>query len=294
MGVLEFADGLVGHLAWPVVALVLCLLFRGSIGELLGRIKSASAAGIELNFADKWNEAVADAIPGAVARDREPMSTSEDIAARHPETAAEYNERIYDWHIDRNEYPSRKAQEYPGRSPRAPRPSELDGHFVDTVPSQVIAVAYGRLVQAFAELLESHGLPVATVGMRYHVASDVNSLAGLAFEHTLISSEMIESVRALGRLYSLAKEYSDRITGDQAVTFLELVDGVLGRIWAAREEATRNGKRSNRPSSSYDYGGAESDAADPSIYHEDRGPSSRPDPPEPDEERDAIPPPPAP
>jgi len=39
MGSLAFADSMTGHLVWPVVVLVLALVYRRSIMQLLGRLK---------------------------------------------------------------------------------------------------------------------------------------------------------------------------------------------------------------------------------------------------------------
>jgi hypothetical protein len=44
---LQFVDGMVGHLAWPVVAAVLIIVLRKHIGALAERLTKLSFGGVE-------------------------------------------------------------------------------------------------------------------------------------------------------------------------------------------------------------------------------------------------------
>ena len=57
MNGLQFASSLVTSLAWPLVVIVLVIIFRKNVADLIGRIKSYKGLGQELTFGDRLAEA---------------------------------------------------------------------------------------------------------------------------------------------------------------------------------------------------------------------------------------------
>lgn len=52
----QFASSLVGSLAWPLVVVILFIIFRNQVAALIGRIKSYKGLGQELTFGDRLAE----------------------------------------------------------------------------------------------------------------------------------------------------------------------------------------------------------------------------------------------
>ena len=57
MSGLQFASSLISTLAWPLVVLVLVIIFRRHLADLIGRIKSYKGLGQELTFGDRLADA---------------------------------------------------------------------------------------------------------------------------------------------------------------------------------------------------------------------------------------------
>lgn len=57
MNGLQFASSLITGLAWPVVVVILALVFRKHIAALIGRVKSYKGMGQELTFGDRLADA---------------------------------------------------------------------------------------------------------------------------------------------------------------------------------------------------------------------------------------------
>jgi hypothetical protein len=69
--------GAISRLAWPVAVIALAIVFRKTIAEQLGRLKTIKTAGAEMNFAERVDEAVresgklTEALVGQVADERQ-------------------------------------------------------------------------------------------------------------------------------------------------------------------------------------------------------------------------------
>lgn len=57
MSGLQFTSSLISNLVWPLVVLILAIVFRAHIAQLLGRIKSYKGMGQELTFGDRLADA---------------------------------------------------------------------------------------------------------------------------------------------------------------------------------------------------------------------------------------------
>jgi hypothetical protein len=57
MNWLQFASSLISSLAWPLVVIILVVIFRRQLAHLIGRIKSYKGMGQELTFGDRLADA---------------------------------------------------------------------------------------------------------------------------------------------------------------------------------------------------------------------------------------------
>lgn len=55
----QFIADVIGSLAWPALLLALALVFRAELGALIGRLRSASFRGVQLEFSDGVQRAAA-------------------------------------------------------------------------------------------------------------------------------------------------------------------------------------------------------------------------------------------
>lgn len=56
MEILKILEQIIGHLAWPVVALIIASRFQKEISALLGRVKRATYKGVELDLESAFKE----------------------------------------------------------------------------------------------------------------------------------------------------------------------------------------------------------------------------------------------
>jgi len=246
MGAAELADGLVGHLAWPLMVLTLCLVFRG---PLTGMIKSAKVAGAELDFHGEWDEAVANAIPGAITSSASPPplpQVEESDSSTGDSDAIVIEAQSSERPIDALPHLPNTSSEPQGA--RVPRPRDVRGvwmlaspHFA-VAPSDAVTFGYGVLMKELTELLESarpanSTRPAKTIeggGFIVHLPErDAAQLASSALLSRLITLPMLHSVRALTRMYSLAKDSPDKVTAAEANEFLWILGGLIHRLETA-------------------------------------------------------------
>src|SRR5689334_3237048 len=92
MSVLQFIDSMVGHLAWPLVVLLLIYLLRKELTALAGRVVEMSFAGAKFKFGQliaKGTDIVDDAPPeSAEAAAEQATLLTERLAELERENAA--------------------------------------------------------------------------------------------------------------------------------------------------------------------------------------------------------------
>ena len=78
MEYLKILEQLIGHLAWPIVALLIASSFKKEISALLGRVKRATYKGVELDLENAFQEVKSEAQDAGVTIMYPPSSFSQE------------------------------------------------------------------------------------------------------------------------------------------------------------------------------------------------------------------------
>jgi hypothetical protein len=125
-------------------------------------------------------------------------------------------------------------------SPTVPALLRL-GVVADDNPSAAIIQGYGSLEAALRDLLSSSGKLIPTQ------AGDPTALARFARDQRLAPESLVRSVDQVGTLRNLAATDPPRVTRDQAVKYLALIDALQYAIGTCRARAISGHNDTPRP-----------------------------------------------
>ena len=190
-------------LVWPILVLVLVLLFRGQIRELLGRLRHFKGPGVDADF------------------DAATFETATFVAAHpdvEPEPAPDSRDR------DLGDTATDASDEPPLKEGHQLRYAEAYYLRANENPAYAILSTYSMLERWYDRALLSHGLaPYAPNNRKL----DVRTMAQIAVKAQILPPDSVKGVEGLRQVRNLAAHQPDSITVTMAREFLDLLDDVV-------------------------------------------------------------------